>query len=125
MAATVVTEKVKHTPGPWFLSHSGYANAPFVIWAGTRRPDYHSKFPLSGVNAIAEIFHDESPAYEQQEANARLIAAAPDMLDTLEAIQVRCACRELTTLDRDAQQLLLYIIEETSVAIRTAKEGAA
>ena len=71
------------TPGPWQVSHSGYANSPFVIFAGDRAPNYRAQFPLSGVNAIAEVFHDESPAHQEQAANARLIAAAPDMLVAL------------------------------------------
>lgn len=75
-----------HTAGPWFVSHSGYANAPFVIFAGSRSPNYTSEFPLSGVNAIAEIFHDESPAHEEQAANARLMGAAPDLLEALETL---------------------------------------
>jgi hypothetical protein len=72
------------TPGPWRVSHSGYANAPFVIFAGDRAPNYKSNFPLSGVNAIAEVFSDESPAHKEQEANAFLIAAAPSLLAALE-----------------------------------------
>jgi hypothetical protein len=71
------------TPGPWKVSQSGYANAPFVVFAGDRAPNYTSNFPLSGVNAIAEIFHDESPAHEEQAANARLIATAPEMFVAL------------------------------------------
>jgi hypothetical protein len=76
----------KSTPGPWKVSHSGYSNAPFVIFAGERAPNYKNKFPLSGVNAIAEVFHDESPAHEEQAANARLIAAAPELLECLDAL---------------------------------------
>jgi hypothetical protein len=74
------------TKGPWKLSHSGYSNAPFLIYAGERAPNYKSRFPLSGVNAIAEIFHDESPAHEEQAANAHLIAAAPELLEALETL---------------------------------------
>lgn len=76
----------KHTAAPWKVSHSGYANSPFVIFAGTHAPNYRNQFPLSGVNAIAEIFHDESPAHEEQAANARLIATAPELLDALETL---------------------------------------
>jgi len=77
-------QPVPHTPGPWGVSHSGFANAPFVIFAGTKAPDYRNAFPLSGVNAIAEVFHDESPAHDEQFANACLLAAAPDLLRELE-----------------------------------------
>jgi hypothetical protein len=76
----------KHTPAPWTASHSGYANAPIVIFAGSKAPNYKLRFPLSGVNAIAEVFHDESPAHEEQVANARLIAAAPMLLRVMEQI---------------------------------------
>jgi hypothetical protein len=76
----------KFTKGPWELSHSGYANAPFVIFAGERAPNYKNQFPLSGVNAIAEIFHDESPAHEEQAANAQLIATAPELFESLQAL---------------------------------------
>ena len=75
-----------YTPAPWFVAHSGYANAPFVIYAGTVKPNFRNRFPLSGVNAIAEIFHDESEQHEEQFANASLIAAAPMLLRVMEQI---------------------------------------
>jgi len=74
------------TRGPWKVAHSGYPNSPFVIFAGDRLPNFQTRFPLSGVNAIAEIFHDESPAHEEQAANASLIAAAPELFDALERL---------------------------------------
>lgn len=77
------TSVENHTPGPWAVSNSGFANAPFVIYTGTVKPDYRSKFPLGGVNAIAEVFCDESPDLPQHFANAKLIACSPDMLRLL------------------------------------------
>lgn len=66
-----------HTPGPWIICEHEHAN---VIWAD------------NGV--ICDVFHAnedddmtacvESP--KESEANARLIAAAPDLLGVLNAI---------------------------------------
>lgn len=53
-----------HTPGPWFASGTDvkpFGNRPFICWTGT--PE----------RALLEA-----------RANARLIAAAPDMLELLE-----------------------------------------
>jgi ABC-type multidrug transport system fused ATPase/permease subunit len=58
----------KHSPGPWKYSLSEYAN--------------HRITNLSGQLFIAEI--DRLDADEQTEANAKLIAAAPDLLRALE-----------------------------------------
>jgi hypothetical protein len=76
----------KHTPGPWKLEHSGYANAPFVVYTGEISPNWDRRYPLAGVNWIAEIRDDESPRHEEYAHNARLIAAAPELLETLKAI---------------------------------------
>lgn len=72
----------QHTPGPWRVNDSdGAGNCgsdifPFLVEAGT--PE-HSEGPV-----IAEVYGDLAnlPAL----ANARLIAASPDMLEALEAI---------------------------------------
>lgn len=61
----------KFTPGPWKVTHNGYANAPYLI--------HHVE---SGTD-VAEVYCDESPDQPTQTANARLIAAAPEMLDAL------------------------------------------
>lgn len=55
----------KHSPGPW-LSLNNFAEGPFFI---------HKK--LETGDAIAEV---------KIEANARLIAAAPEMLEALESV---------------------------------------
>lgn len=52
----------KHTPGPWRISRgSGY---PLIQTDGL---------------TVAEVLDDVHPDMEQLEANARLIAASPDM----------------------------------------------
>lgn len=62
-----------HTPGPW-TAH------PIETRFG---PPYT---PVSAKTLIARVYSEDFEDYAQSEANARLIAAAPQMLDALEAI---------------------------------------
>jgi hypothetical protein len=70
----------KHTPGPWELSND-HKPSPYVIrqvgrFGGLASVKFHG-------------FNKTERAREEQAANARLIAAAPDLLDALEeAIEV-------------------------------------
>jgi hypothetical protein len=61
------------TPGPW---HHGVGNSR-LVWSGTK---IESK-------VVADCTSDVYPVNDlEQEANARLIAAAPDMLAALRAL---------------------------------------
>lgn len=74
----------KHTPGPWRLVETDEGHeihfgsritSPGRFRAQHRPVEYeHSLFP------------DESQYYAEAVANARLIAAAPDLLEALEAL---------------------------------------
>lgn len=76
----------KHTPGPWFIGRSGHGK-PYQIetadglcvtkWGGISRP-----------------------ASQEGEANARLIAAAPDLLDAL----TQCRAELLSMIDKHNKQ---------------------
>ena len=60
----------KHTPGPW-IAHQvllGYG-VPFT--------------PVVGKTLLAKVYSEAFGDYAQSEANARLIAAAPDLLEEL------------------------------------------
>jgi hypothetical protein len=59
-------EDMKHTPGPWNYDRSGY-----------------SLYVNSGRELVTALSMD-GKRLETSEANARLIAAAPDMLDALQ-----------------------------------------
>lgn len=109
--ASPPAEKSHHTEGPWHVAHSGYANTPFIIFAGEKAPNWKSRFPLSGVNVIAEVFHDESPAHEEQRCNAYLIAAAEVGRELAEAV---CAQAD-DGLDRSAY-ILTRAIEFRKIA---------
>lgn len=62
-----------HTPGPWPLKPTGDGKR-FIVGEGL----------VEGPNGydVAEVYSDDCDQ-EEAEANARLIAAAPDMLDAL------------------------------------------
>jgi hypothetical protein len=64
---------MKHTPGPW-----GYSND---LNRNSGTPGY--SVGVAG-QQIAEIDHTDTAMGRDAEANARLIAAAPEMLEALE-----------------------------------------
>lgn len=68
----------KHTPGPWTVrcSSKGY---PYQIEApnGSRGP--------GGITCVTRRAAISFPTSTEGQANARLIAAAPDLLEALEA----------------------------------------
>jgi len=77
----------KHTPGPWRVSDTTHMHPVAPTLFITRKPTdgvsetHIAKIhPLNGGDSIAEVA-----------ANARLIAAAPDMLKALEDLFEHCA----------------------------------
>ena len=77
----------KHTPGPWQTAGKGYTDATIYdsegeIWLATACHDHagaYSGKPCPGF-----------PTNDQCEANAHLIAAAPDLLLALENVLAIC-----------------------------------
>lgn len=78
----------KHTPGPWIVGYYDFLDQQVYIDAPSGDPDLGYK-SWEGV-AIA-YGCEESPfkGLEKAKANAMLIAAAPDLLEALEAL-VEC-----------------------------------
>ena len=66
----------KHTPGPWTF-------APLSTASRFRATQQEERF---GIYADTAPEGHRMPAEAQGEANARLIAAAPDLLEALEAL---------------------------------------
>lgn len=68
-----MSEKVSFTPGEWFIHREGFS----TIYI-------ESRLRAGVIQEIAACGPTEAGS-EQQEANARLIASAPDLLEALEA----------------------------------------
>lgn len=71
----------KHTPGPWFVEQN--EKTPIYVSPVAR----HEQIAICNVMVIDEDPDDDSGEWfngDQTKANARLIAAAPDLLEALE-----------------------------------------
>lgn len=66
-----MTDQTKHTPGPWFTHREGFSTVYVEARIGGGQ--------LQEVAACGPT----SKGVEQQDGNARLIAAAPDLLQAL------------------------------------------
>ena len=64
----------KHTPGPWFTWEGG-------VYAG--RPKVKNRGELRGYDAKICEMDDMDGTARSRKANAKLIAAAPDLLEAL------------------------------------------
>lgn len=71
---TPVASESRHTPGPWHLSPDGYS----ILCGDEHDPEI---IAWTDVNDVMMIQDNRTV-----EANARLIAAAPELLEALKAI---------------------------------------
>jgi hypothetical protein len=66
--------KTEHTPGPW----EAFGPVKFTVYGGDPK------------RRIAVIDYTQGQPTEQHDADARLIAAAPELLDALRDLTARC-----------------------------------
>lgn len=105
--------KPKHTPGPW--TYGEY----FVVPAMATGDD--GRFSIAKV--FEPVYHPTGAHREEVCANARLIAAAPDMLAALEAIAEAANAGVIMSGDdytRDAR----LVMSQARTAIAKAKGEA-
>lgn len=67
----------KHTPGPWTVGDSGLS----VLKMNQPDPDY-----LPRAQRVADVYQDQQFS-EESRANAKLVAAAPDLLKACEQVK--------------------------------------
>ncbi|PKR56375.1 hypothetical protein [Thalassospira lohafexi] len=101
-----MTEVSKHTPGPWVF----YADTPSV------EPNWNIITNGSRQFVVANI-HIEA-GNERDEANAHLIAAAPDLLDVCKAV-----FDDVASIDNESC-LSLEVGRALKAAIAKAEGGA-
>jgi len=83
--------EAKHTPGPWHLEEMGYNSSSYYIRGSSESGDRLT----IGKGAVAHIPRSTA---NPMEANARLIAAAPELLEAL----IECLECEFAVTDRAA-----------------------
>lgn len=90
----------KHTPGPWTLIHGGYI--------ATKPTAAHSaKFPKNVRVNVGHVCAFAESTDGENEANARLIAAAPDLLAALEDLAQRLQVGCKTAAERGEAVLIV------------------
>ena len=87
--------KTQHTRGPWIVGDDA-TGEPLTIWAS----------PLAITSAFEDWLGDDCPSMEEAVANARLMAAAPDLLGFSLAIQrvVRSSGANLCSTATEAER---------------------
>ena len=84
-----------HTPGPWAVTDA----------AVVRRIDGEIAIPVADVRIPWAVGQTPHKALREQTANARLIAAVPELLEALERVADyldRCVCAQIAGAEAEA-----------------------
>ena len=99
-----------HTPGPW--SYIGDEDGDFMILAGEESFVANIGSPIQAVSLNPKV---ELVAFDVDQANARLITAAPALLEALEAARV--------VVEAEGARATLAIIDAALTAAKQDKGG--
>ena len=86
----------KHTPGPWYHTGNVENVGTDFLWCGQVQPLREPRRYVGDICNIQSCDHIQGITVDEAQANARLIAAAPDMLD---------ACRQALLHFEDDQTI--------------------
>ncbi len=73
--------EAKHTPGPWSITNTIMGSAETTVW-----PSAVVAAPYGSVDTVCDFSFMTNKPHGEQQANARLIAAAPELLAALRAM---------------------------------------
>ena len=96
-----------HTPGPWYFHEQGSA----CFYAIT-----HFKEKRNSVDWLLSLQHNGEQLLEEERANMRLIAAAPELLEALDKLLAATVDEDLkygiglTEAEEEARSLALSVI---------------
>ena len=77
------SKQMKHTPGPWRIMRA-------VDYTGDTESRYNPILSIESADGKT-VYYTDSGYFQPNEADARLIAAAPDLLEALEGLYEQCA----------------------------------
>lgn len=101
----------RHTPGPWFVGERGRNSAGIEIG-----PRYRDGYGINSIAYVEDEAHEDL-SLDEEDANAALIAAAPNLLEALEQIV-------LDLEDEDCGVPVSEMVKTARVAIAKARGGA-
>jgi hypothetical protein len=118
-----MTKKAKHTPGPWVMDAWENETLDFAISETGRMTDY-SVYPSKGermpIASVQHCFNGKSTT-----ANARLIAAAPDLLEVLRRVDISIVgCEANATSRKHWEDDMASVKEMVRQALRAAVGAA-
>lgn len=102
--------KTKHTPGPWVAEDPGYntksslAGNPILIQGPVDKESFGEEL------ASLRLWSDHNEQNEQQRANARLIAAAPELLEAAK-LALAALQREIDITDNEFHPATMRILK--------------
>jgi hypothetical protein len=102
-----------HTPSPWYV-YDNYCKDDKEQLLGISKTGYSDIAKVHTPHDISDRHMDEA------RANARLIAAAPDLLDMLDRMQFAFFCTQFIMTDEESRKTVSEMVAEAKSIISRA-----